>query len=292
MTQLPVTDLAFTGFRIVKERVWALPVWALIALVISLGGNSIIAGMGGKLPDALTLQQNPDLAPALLARLAPTALGLVLLLLVLNAIVYAAMNRAVLRPGQSRWGYVRLGADELRQIGLLLLLTGVFLGVELGLGIIIAIGGALAAPGGKLAAVIVAAVTVATAVCVIVILAVRLSLASAETFDKGKIGLRGSWDLTCGRFWPILGTYLLAVAITAVVAVLAWLVELGVGAAATGGHMQGFIAGQPETLAALFAPVALLRMVLGSMVTALIWPLILTPSAAIYQTLSPTKLAG
>ena len=44
----------------------------------------------------------------------------------MQAILGAAMNRAVLRPSEERLGFMRLGADELRQLGLGCLMLVVF----------------------------------------------------------------------------------------------------------------------------------------------------------------------
>ena len=288
MNDISVTDTAFTGFRVVRAHFRALPLWTLLAIILALVVNAGFVATGVKVPDAEFLQQNPSQAPVFLAHLAPFILFAAIVGLIANGVIYAAMNRAVLRPADSRWGYVRMGGAELRQMGLLLLLAAIFFGVYLGLMIAAILVGILFALAGKIAGVIAGAMAVATLICALVVLAVRLSLASAETFDSGRIRLGGSWALTRGRFWPILGAYVLATALTAVVVLLAWLVELGLGAAVTGGHLQAFVSGSPQTLGALFAPISLLRTALGGFVSALIWPLFLTPAAAIYRVLAPT----
>jgi hypothetical protein len=289
MSDIAVTDTAFTGFRVVREHPWALPFWALAALIFSLAISGVFLAAGGKIIDPQMVQADPSQAQALLtqlAGLAPAIAATAAVALVVNCIAYSAMNRAVLRPRERGFGFLRLGVDELRLLGAMLLLATVFFSAYFGLVVVVALCAGLAALGGKVVGVVVGAVTVATAICIIAILAVRLSLVLAWTFDTGKISLGGSWALTRGRFWPILGTYLLATALTGVVVLLAWLVEMGVGALVFGSRLADFISNQPQNVPDLFTPISLLRIGLGAITSALIWPLTLTPSPAIYKQLA------
>jgi len=283
MSDIAVTDTAFTGFRVVRENPAALIFWALASLIFSLAISGAFLATGGKIIDPQTLQSDPSQALAVVAALAPAILSTAAVALVVNCIAYAAMNRAILRPQDRTFGFLRLGMDELRLLGAMVLLAIVFISAYFGLVVVVALCAGLAALGGKVVGILVGAVTVATALCIIAILAVRLSLVMASTFDTGKINLGGSWALTRGRFWPILGTYFLATALTAVVVLLAWLVEMGVGALVLGSRLQDFLTNQPQTIAELFTPVSLLRIALGAVTSALIWPLTLTPSPAIYK---------
>jgi hypothetical protein len=287
MNNIPVTDTAFTGFRVMKEHIRSFGWWVLLSFLWSLVANVALLAVGFKVPDAASVQGDPTQAFSLLAHLAPVMLGVGFASLVINAVIYATMNRVILRPGENRWGYVRLGGAELNQFGVLLVLVLLFLAVYFGLVIAVALLTALATLAGKMAAIIVGAMSVATALCALAVLGVRLSLSPAVTFDEGRIDLGRSWALTRGRFWPMLGTYVLATALALVVMLLAWLVEMGLGAVVTGGHMQSFVSGQPETLAALYDPIYLFRLVLGSVINALVWPLVLTPAPAIYRHLAP-----
>jgi hypothetical protein len=292
MTSFSVTDAAFTGFRVVREQYRALIFWIPLAFVMSLGLNAVFIAAGGRMVDLQALQTDPSQAMTVMTQLAPAFLAMATGAFLADAILYAAMNRVVLAPAHSAFGFLRLGADELRQLGIMLLLGVLFLGVYLGLAIVTTLLAAVAALGGKTLGIIIAAIAVATALCVMVILAIRLSLVAAATFQTKKIDLRASWALTAGKFWPILGAYLLAGAMTAVVWILAWLVEMALGAVLTGGDMKDFVANQPETLAALVTAPSLLRLALGSVISALVWPLILTPPAAIYKRLMSGPMGG
>jgi hypothetical protein len=295
MSDIAVTDTAFTGFRVVREQPFALLFWALASLIFSLAISAVFLAAGGKIIDPQMVQADPSQTQALLAQLAamaPAILATAAVALVVNCIAYGAMNRAILRPQDKAFGFLRFGIDELRLLGAMVLLAIVFFSVYFGLVVVVALCAGIAALGGKVVGIIVGAVTVATALCIIAILAVRLSLVLASTFDTGKISLGGSWALTRGRFWPILGTYFLATALTAVVVLLAWLVEMGVGALVLGSRLQEFLTNQPQTIGELFTPVSLLRIALGAVTSALIWPLTLTPSPSVYKQLVAARGAS
>ena len=134
MTGFSITEAAFTGFRIARERPRAVATWAVIQFALSLvAGGAMVAMVG---PDLMRLSAlgaaaaqmtNAELL-ALLGRLAPVYGLMAIVVLVFNPLQYAAMNRAVMRPAEDRFGYFRLGADEARQFGLMLLKAVVFLG--------------------------------------------------------------------------------------------------------------------------------------------------------------------
>jgi len=298
MAEFSMQDAAFTGFRVVREHPKALAFWALAALAASLVFGTVFVSMAG--PALTTLQainsqpsRDPTQVLALFGQLAP-AYGLFFgAAIAFNSFLYAAMNRAVFRPTDDRFGYFRAGADELRQFGLQLLAFVMFVGVYLVLMVVMVLLAILFALASKAAAGIGVALGVAAVLCALVFLAVRFSLASALTFDGGRVNLFGSWTLTRGRFWPLFGTYLLAFALAVVVYMLSLLVIFAAAAMVSGGNpMTTMFNADMTSLAAYFSPTRIVQMVLGAGVSALIWPLMLTPAAAIYRCLVPAAAAG
>jgi len=209
------------------------------------------------------------------------------------------MNRAVLRPAKSAFGYLRLGVDEWRQFLLFLWAMVVALGAYIALvviGAIVAIigiiifamvnkgAGATGAGAGTGAATLGVIAFVLIYMIAYIYVLVRLSLASAMTFDTGKVSLLKSWRLTKGRFWSMFGAYFLAAVLSIVVSLLG-LIVMYVAAMLVGGvGGLGFIF-RPDmsSPAAYFTPARLVYLVLGGGLYALVWPVLLTPSAAIYK---------
>ncbi len=295
-----VTDAALTGFRIVWERPLAVVYWAGLQFAASLASTTFITLSAGqqfaKAAEA-SLQFSLDPTPMLarLEALAPTYAVLLIGVLVLQAVVSAAMNRAVLRPEESRFGYLRLAADELRQLGLfaLILLFGalLYLGVVLVAGVIFAL---LGFAGGDTGLALAFLILIPLLVVVFVFAAVRFSLAPAMTFATRKIDLLGSWRLTRGRFWALLWTYLLAFVLDLVV----WALTLAIAMFATAILGGGFASlGQGvdadlSTLATAFTPASVLFMAITAIGSALRLPLMVTPPASVYRALTGGAAVG
>ncbi len=293
MSGFSITEAAFTGFRIARQRPRAVATWVVIQLIVSLVlGGAIIAVAG---PDLMRLRElgaagagrNSAAAMVLFQRLAPLY-GLVLVYLFgFSPLLYGAMNRAVMRPADDHFGYFRLGADEARQFVLIALIFALAVGVYLA-GVLFA-----AAIGTVVSLVARPAVAPAVLLCMLagagaaIYLTVRLSLASAQTFAAGRVTLLGSWALTRGRFWPILGTYGLAGVFAAVVYVLWFVLTFAIVAAVGGvGAVSAAMAPNLTSLATFFTPAAVAQSVLSAIVTALLWPVLGAPPAAIYQRLA------
>ena len=299
LDRFSISEAAFTGFRIVRERPRAVVTWAVMQLILSLVLGGVAIAVAG--PDLMRLRelgagaagQDSGAALALLPRLAPVYGLMLVFALLFSALLYAAMNRAVMRPGDDRCGYFRLGADELRQFALMLLIFAVSLGVYL-VAVVIAVAiGTVVALAAKPALGLAVALCALAAAAAAIFLAVRLSLASAQTFATGKVSLFGSWALTRGRFWPILGTYVLTGAFAAVVYLLWFVLTFAIVAAIGGvGAVAATMHPNLSSLAAFLTPAALAQTGLGAIVTALLWPVLGAPPAAIYQWLAARPAVG
>lgn len=292
MADFSIQDAAFTGFRVVREHPKAVAVWALYALVLSLViAGIVVAAMGpdfARLMDMkATRHQSAEETMALFGRLAPGYAMAAVVGLVSNSVLGAAMIRSVLRPRDDRFGFLRLGADELRQLALGVLTFLVFLGAYTVLLIASTI----------IATALAAVVKSATAPLVLLLfvfvgsgmvgLGVRLSLAPAITFESKRVSLFASWRLTKGRFWPLFATYLLTIALIAVVYLLCLLVIYAVGAVL---GLNGPTAAAPDlhSVRSYFTPWMMVQTLLGAGASALVWPVLLTPPTAVYRALAPS----
>jgi hypothetical protein len=285
MAGFSIQDAALGGFAAVRAHPRALLVWTPFAFVVSLIAQLVFVQAGLPEIDWSAFTDDPSKISALVQKVAPVELSLLLVGLAANAFVQAAMMRVILSPENSRFGYFRAGPDELRQLGLEILALAVFMGGYFGFALIVSlVAGAVL--GGGAASVAVLLVGVSAALVILAAVFVRLSLAVPLTFDTGRIDLFGSWRLTRGQFWPILGTYVLVAALVAAVWIFANVLFFGLAGLALGREMTA-LATTPRDIAGCFTPLRLIVALFGAFVTALIWPVMITPTAQIYRSLKP-----
>lgn len=237
MAKFSPTEAVFSGLRFARERPATLLIWAAYWLVAATVASLALFDLGGDQMTALiAAMQSPhpdvQLVARLMEALAPASGFALLLMVVTGSVLITAVLRVWLRPGPHSWGGLRLGGDELRTLGVVLAMFAITMGGEL-----------LAAVAGTLVA------TASTALAVVVRLAgyllilalvVRLSLAPVSAMAEGRISLPRAFALTRGRFWPLLGAYVLLAAIMMVVLVLVMIVfgALMTASAASGGLNQ------------------------------------------------------
>ncbi len=294
MGEFSISDAALHGFKVPWERPRALVLWAILQSGVSLAyWLSAVFLYGPWLAKVQTLEAAPRVDPVELDRIASgiapfNALSLIVLL-TLSAIVQAAMNRAVFRPEEDGFGYLRLGLDELRQFVLLLSITGVMLAAIFICFFAAGLLSSLFLGSASLTAIPeIAGLLLPIGLAVTVFLGVRFSLAAPMTFATGKVSLQGSWTLTRGRFWPILGTHALATAMILVVGLLGYAVAFA-SAAAMGGGMgaiHDLVLPNLSNLQTFLSPARWVQIVLRGALFALVWPLAFTPAAVIYRSLA------
>lgn len=292
------SEAAFSGFRAGREHFRTLLVWIPILALLAFGMVAIMVVMAGPNMAAMAAagyeaETDPQAALAAMAPLFRMYAVLFPYMLVYYAVLHAAVNRLMLRPSDKRLAYFALGADELRQLALMILMTLVFFGVYL-LGVIgIVIEAGLLTAISKSLAPLGLTIGFIVLISVMVVLAVRLSLASAQTFATRRINLFGSWALTRGQFWPMLGAYVLAIILaiityTAVFAILALIAVLVGGGFGVMGRIF-----QPDftSLKTLYTPTYLIWQLGVALPAPFMLLITLCPAPEIYRSLVAGKTA-
>lgn len=284
------SDAAFEGFRLVRRKPsvilwWSLAYLVFFLLLIVTIGPSFLALM----PQMEALSEVSRPTPEQLAPILPIY-GLLLLVLlplglVVGAVLNAAVVRAVLSPDESRFGYIRLGMDEVR-VGVvtlvlgLLLLVAYFVGA-LGVGLFAFVGSLV--NGGV--AVLLAILGVLLALAALIWAAVRLSLAVPITFAEKRIALFDSFQMTKGRFWPLFGMAVIALMMTIVVSLLGMIIGLPfqlMGGAAFEAAVQS---GETEAVIAALGPMVILGLLLNLVLSSLQLAVFYAPFSAAYRDL-------
>ena len=292
MGNLSASDLAFTGFRIVRERPKVVATWAVLRFLLIIGLGLFMVTTGGPALaqfQALAHQTppNPAASVALFRSLAPTYAVAMLVSLVVEPVLLAAMNRVVLRPEPVGFAYLRFGSDELLQFILLVLVFLLVVGIYIGLIIAGVAIGLVVGFTAKAALPVIIPLVMVGVFAAGIYLAVRLSLASAITFDTGRVSLFRSWALTRGRFWTLLGTYLLTVALLLVLAMMAMVVIVPIVFVAAGGFSGLAAALKPNmsSIGLFLTPALILFQVLWAVFSAVAGAVWLTVPAGIYREL-------
>lgn len=295
MADFSIREVAFTGFRVVRERPMVIVIWAMILLIVAVTAASLLVGLAG--PEFMRLQalgaqasMDPRIARALLPRLAAPYVLILPLGLVTFALFLAAMNRAVFEPDDDQFGYFRLGGDELRQLGLVLVLALIVMAATafcLVAAVVVAMGLSAGAPPNLRVSV---RVFQFLELAVLAFLAVRLSLAPARTFATRRIDLLSSWKMTRGRFWPLFAAYGLALLLALVIWFLFVLIILAaIGIVSGENPLNLDMRPNLASLGAYFTKASLAQIVLSAIGGALIWPVLGTPAAAVHQQLASAE---
>lgn len=230
------TNAAFEGFRLAGRHPFLMLFWTVaytVAIVVLVATTLLILLppeiWRGLLAGNAAAAAHPDINPIMFAVAFPVLFAAVLLL---SAVTNTATYRAILQPEARGLGYLAIGGDEGRQMLLSLLIMLVVILSMIGLFVLAPMGLALTPRPYRALAGVLAGITAAF---LLIWVSTRLSLAAVQTFVERRVTLFGSWKLTRGRFWPLLGMWLLAFVLAIIVGLVA----------AAASYLPGFVAGAP-----------------------------------------------
>jgi hypothetical protein len=172
------------GIRLVRTQPQIVAAWGAIYFAATIVAMMV---MRPWVADITTYQQQAAAGVTAQPVLPSGFLGQVLLLqlifLVGLAVAFAAVVRAVARPSRDRFAYLRIGMDELRLIGLgLLLAIAALIAESVAVVAVILIGVLISLVAGQTAAAVIAVLLMIALFCGAIYVNVRLSLADARLY--------------------------------------------------------------------------------------------------------------
>ncbi|MNE30566.1 hypothetical protein D3C80_1240900 [compost metagenome] len=202
--------------------------------------------------------------------------------LLFSAVISAAIARSVIRPEDRKFGYLRLGKDELRVLGASLIVSLIMFAASfVGFMVVgMAAAGAMALPALWLVVVLLSLAIIG----LLIWLSVRLSLVVPATFAEGRIVVKQAFALTGQKvFWPLLGMAIIAGVMAMLVGLLGSAVaaplSLMVGGAERLATMEG--ASVPSLLSAL-GPTLAVSLVVQAVLSAAQIVIMYAPFSAAY----------
>ncbi|WP_269516276.1 hypothetical protein [Brevundimonas subvibrioides] len=231
------TDAAFEGFRMVRRHPLAVVFWAALYLVFLAAFFGVFGSSLASFMAATETLKGTEPTPAELESLSPTLLGLFALAapagLLLGAILNAAVARAVVRPQDKAFGYLRLGSDELRVLAVTVVMSIVFGVGTMVVFTVVGICAGLASGANAGLGWLVGIVLGLGAVAAIVWMMVRLSLAVPVTVAERRISLFDSFALTKGHALSLLGmgliAFIMSILVGTLMSVVAWPLTMTTG---------------------------------------------------------------
>jgi hypothetical protein len=301
MPAFSLTDAAFEGFRLTREQprvVGAWVGWALLYGLISVLTALIMAPTIGSEFTALratAVQGAMSTGSAEAVRqsraLAPFLMIMLPVVLVFWSVFICAVYRAILRPKAAGFGRFRLGGDELRMMGLIVILFLLAVSTLAAYRIADSFGAVVSVSGGVPGTVVGNLIRFG-AFLAIVGFWIRLSLAGPITYETREIHVFRSWTLTRGHFWRLAAAYGLALALALVVLLLALIIFMAAGlmfAMASGislDHVDRVFQPDMTSVVAYFTPAQIFNQVFSAVLLVAVFVVLLSPAAIIHSALS------
>lgn len=282
-------EAALEGFRLIRRAPAAVAVWTGLHLIGGLVGLVLTFGlMGPTMAEMGAMTRGGAFDGAAFGRFM-RGMGLVSLVsiplsLAWMSIAWTAVYRAVLRPQDSAFFYLRFSKDEWRQFLVMLLMTLVVIGGVGGVAGVVGLGMFGSGPGG----ILIGLVGWLVGVGLLLFLMVRMALIPAKTLTDRRVQFSAAWRMTRGHFWGIFGAYALTVVLLFVIGLATQLtvstlsggvmnqvsVDMSRGALDT----LGFVRTHPVQLAIYWLA--------SSVVNTLQLVILLAPGAAIYKAMA------
>lgn len=283
------TDAAFEGFRVVRRQPMALIFWALFYAVMMIAALALVGGsIIGLMNAAEGLESSGATSPEAFMPIIASYMAVLAVILpvslIASAMIYAAVARAVLHPSESAFGYLRLGMDEVRVLVVSIVLAIVFMVLSVVVFGVIGIAAGVTAAADMPALWLLVVLLGLAGFALLIWLAVRLSLAVPITMAERRISIFGSFAVTKGRFWPLLGMSLLAIIMSFVVSLLGSLVAMPLQLLA--GGLDGLAQLDGESLPAILQaawPAITIWIVINAVMSALQVAVIYAPFSAAYR---------
>lgn len=229
------------AFGVFREHFTAVAVWGGIYLA---GNIATMLAMQPMMQGALAPGAQADPAQ-LMSAMGPVWL-LSFLLSIVGVVLYTASMRSVLRPDAGGVGFLRLGMDELRMLGLLLLfgIAAMVLIFAASLVVALFIGGAAAGSESVALTAVLSGLVALVVFGAILFLVIRFSLAFPLTLHRGAFAIGEAWTRSRGHFWTLFGAAL-------VVSVIGLVASIAVNMVAAGSYFTDILAaaGDPEATA-------------------------------------------
>jgi hypothetical protein len=304
MSSFSIGYTAVAGLQLAKTRPLTLLYWFGLTLLVSIGGAALMFGTGAMSFYQELLKQgsegatDPEAMFASIGRLFGVMALMIPIYLLFIATLTTAAIRAVLEPENSAFGYLRLGAAELRTLVVLVAISVIMFLVYLVVVFLAAIVGGAAAIGGAAAGgdaaggVFAGLFTVLLILLVIVGLiwfATRMSLAVPQTFDTRSINIFGTWAITKGNTGKLFLAYLLAFLIYFGISLVGGLINVALMGGSLASLATGTAAGEAPDMAAIFGsmgPAIVVNMLISGIVAALGTAVMICPSAEAYLELA------